>query len=163
MLVSNAGARSPMRNPTSATPAPRRRRAAAAARRESRSDSLLGPTDQVTEVQRLHPVGQDDHGKERNEPGGDVAVPVVGRSPRQAPQAVYQNRQKVWQRQEYCRSGTIGAQQAFSEPGDGLGYYLYERDEAAEGLTILAEVGSEDAARQLYSTLVSVSGDGAPA
>lgn len=37
--------------------------------------------------------------------------------------------------------------------GDGFGYYLYERDETAEGLTILAEVGSEDAARHLYSLL----------
>jgi hypothetical protein len=39
--------------------------------------------------------------------------------------------------------------------GDGLGYYLYERDESADGLTILAEVGSEDTARQLYSLLTA--------
>lgn len=38
-------------------------------------------------------------------------------------------------------------------PGDGLGYYLYARDETADGLTILAEVGSPDAARQLYLLL----------
>ena len=52
-------------------------------------------------------------------------------------------------REELCADG--------ERSGDGLGYYLYERDEAVEGLTILAEVGSEDSARQLYSTLVSVS------
>ena len=40
--------------------------------------------------------------------------------------------------------------------GDGLGYYLYERDEADDGVTILAEVGSEDAARQLYLRLSEV-------
>lgn len=40
--------------------------------------------------------------------------------------------------------------------GDGLAYYLYERDEADDGLTILAEVGSEDAARQLYLRLSEV-------
>lgn len=40
--------------------------------------------------------------------------------------------------------------------GAGLGYYLYERDETEEGLTILAEVGSEDSARQLYAALTSV-------
>lgn len=51
-------------------------------------------------------------------------------------------------REELCADG--------DRLGDGLGYYLYERDETADGLTILAEVGSEDAARQLYSTLVSV-------
>lgn len=37
--------------------------------------------------------------------------------------------------------------------GSGLGYYLYERDEAADALTILADVGSADAARQLYLVL----------
>mgnify|MGYP001120841981 CR=1 FL=1 len=40
--------------------------------------------------------------------------------------------------------------------GDGLGYYLYERDEADDGVTILAEIGSEDAARQLYLRLAEV-------
>lgn len=37
--------------------------------------------------------------------------------------------------------------------GRGFGYYLYERDDAAPGVTILAEVGSEDAVRQLYTAL----------
>lgn len=40
--------------------------------------------------------------------------------------------------------------------GDGLGYYLYERDEQNDGLTILAEVGSADAAVQLYRLLNGV-------
>jgi hypothetical protein len=40
--------------------------------------------------------------------------------------------------------------------GTGRGYYLYERDECADGLTILAEVGSPDAAVQLYQLLNGV-------
>jgi hypothetical protein len=41
--------------------------------------------------------------------------------------------------------------------GSGFGYYLYSRDEAHDGLTILAEVGSADAARQLYALLAEAS------
>lgn len=40
--------------------------------------------------------------------------------------------------------------------GDGFGYFLYERDGTANGLTILAQVGSEDAARQLFDLLTIV-------
>lgn len=34
-----------------------------------------------------------------------------------------------------------------------LGYYLYAKDESADGMTILAQIGSEDAARDLYALL----------
>jgi hypothetical protein len=47
-----------------------------------------------------------------------------------------------------------------NRPGDGLGYYLYERDDSSDGLTILAEVGSEDAARHLYHLLTTVRAPG---
>jgi hypothetical protein len=41
--------------------------------------------------------------------------------------------------------------------GSGLGYYLYARDESADGLTILAEIGSSDAACELFDLLRAVS------
>lgn len=37
--------------------------------------------------------------------------------------------------------------------GNGLGYYLYERDDSDEGVTVLARIVSPDAARQLYQAL----------
>jgi hypothetical protein len=40
--------------------------------------------------------------------------------------------------------------------GNGLGYYLYERDDTGEGVTVLAKVVSTDAAVQLYEALRSL-------
>jgi len=40
--------------------------------------------------------------------------------------------------------------------GNGLGYYLYERDEADDGLNVLAKIVSEDAAVRLYEALRAV-------
>jgi hypothetical protein len=37
--------------------------------------------------------------------------------------------------------------------GNGLGYYLYERDESDNGLTVLAKIMSTDAALKLYESL----------
>lgn len=37
--------------------------------------------------------------------------------------------------------------------GNGLGYYLYERDDTDEGVTVLARIMSPDAAIQLYQAL----------
>lgn len=37
--------------------------------------------------------------------------------------------------------------------GNSLGYYLYERDESAEGVNVLAKIVSEDAARDLFDAL----------
>lgn len=36
---------------------------------------------------------------------------------------------------------------------NGIGYYLYERDEGDDGVTVLAKIVSSDAAAQLYDML----------
>lgn len=41
--------------------------------------------------------------------------------------------------------------------GNGLGYFLYERDGADDGLNVLAKIVSEDAAVKLYEALSSLS------
>ncbi|WP_029416940.1 hypothetical protein [Brevundimonas bacteroides] len=43
--------------------------------------------------------------------------------------------------------------------GNPLGYYLYERDEADDGLNVLAKVVSADAAVRLYQALSEVRGE----
>jgi hypothetical protein len=48
-----------------------------------------------------------------------------------------------------------------SDPG--FGYYLYSMDQAVDGLTILAEVGTADAARELYELLMLRHGGLGPA
>lgn|GEM_PF-7083503 len=46
-------------------------------------------------------------------------------------------------------------------PGNGLGYFLYERDEADDGLNVLAKIVSEDAAVRLYEALREMGGSAA--
>lgn len=53
-------------------------------------------------------------------------------------------------REELAGSGTGN--------GPGLGYFLYERDDSAEGVNVLAKIVSEDAAVRLMDALASVSG-----
>jgi hypothetical protein len=43
-------------------------------------------------------------------------------------------------------------------PGNGLGYFLYERDDADDGLNVLAKIVSEDAAVRLYEALREMGG-----
>lgn len=45
-------------------------------------------------------------------------------------------------------------------PGNGLGYFLYERDDADEGLNVLAKIVSEDAAVRLCEALQGLSAGG---
>ena len=42
--------------------------------------------------------------------------------------------------------------------GNGLGYFLYERDEADDGLNVLAKIVSEDAAVRLHEALRQMGG-----
>jgi hypothetical protein len=43
--------------------------------------------------------------------------------------------------------------------GGGLGYYLYERDEAGDGVNVLAKITSPDAAAQLFEMLSQIAGE----
>lgn len=44
------------------------------------------------------------------------------------------------------------------KPGNGLGYFLYERDESDDGLNVLAKIVSEDAAVRLYEAMQGITG-----
>ncbi|QQQ17416.1 hypothetical protein JIP62_08595 [Brevundimonas vitis] len=63
-------------------------------------------------------------------------------------------------RRSLCISPLTNEELASGEgrPGNGLGYFLYERDEADDGLNVLAKIVSEDAAVRLYQAIREASG-----